>query len=715
MDTAHRLLSFDRFELDLGRYELRRAGRRIPLQRVPMEILILLVEKEGALASRDEIVARVWSTHAVDTEHSINTAMRKIRQALHDDPGRPRFVETVVGKGYRFVAPVVSMEPDAPTPPPPTPTPTPVAEAHDIPPPRRRVAGPAPLVAAAALALVAVALVTWSSALPSVRSAPMRIVPLTALPGAESGPAFSPDGTQIVFAWSPPDAGVQHLYVKSVGDARTIGAGTPRELTDGPDSDSDPAWSPDGRWIAFLRQDAASRHALALIPAAGGPVRSLRVLSGKSPFRPAWSADSSALAVLDSDENGAGIFRVSAETGHETHLTSPSASVSGDWSPAFSPDGRTLAFSRNGGSALTGILYLMDVDRAGFAVGPPRTVATDRSDFTSLEWSSDSRTLIAGTRAGLVEVPASGGPAAPLPFPDASQPSVSRRSNRLVFVQSVRDTDIYRVPGPDASDPIARVISSTRSDAAPAWSPDGRRIAFISERSGSEQIWLADSDGRHPQQLTFLARGAAGCPRWSPDARRIAFDSTEQGRANIYVIDVVSGVARRVTAGESTNVRPSWSRDGASIYFGSNRGGSWDVWKTTPEGGDPIQVTRGGGREAFEDVEGRFVYYTRERAVPGIWRVPVSGRVSELVTSEGAQGRWTLGQRGLYYATLSGGLEFLDFQTRRRVPIATPGLRLGAAFGGLLAVGPEDRSMLVTVLMRADGDLTLVENFSPPR
>jgi Tol biopolymer transport system component/DNA-binding winged helix-turn-helix (wHTH) protein len=713
VETRHRLLSFDRFELDLSRYELRRAGRRIPLQRVPMEILILLVEKEGALASRDEIVARVWSAHVqVDTEHSINTAVRKIRLALHDDPGRPRFVETVVGKGYRFVAPVASVEPGAPTPP----TPPPVAEPPRLPPPRRwRVPGPAPLVAPAALALVAVALVTPWSALPPVRSGQMRLVPFTALPGAESGPAFSPDGNQIVFAWSPPDAGVQHLYVKSVGDVQTVGAGTPRELTDGTDPDSDPAWSPDGRWIAFLRQDAASRLALAMVSAAGGPVRTLRVLSGKDLFRPAWSADSSALAVMDSGENGAGIFRVSAETGQATHLTSTAASVSGDWAPAFSRDGRMLAFARNGGSALTGILYLMDVDRAGFALGQPRTVATDRVDFTSLEWSSDSRTLIAGTRAGLVEVPASGGPAAPLPFPDASQPSVSRRSNRLVFVQSVRDTDIYRVPGPDGSDPIASVVSSTRSDAAPAWSPDGRRIAFVSERTGSEQIWLADSDGRHPQQLTFLARGAAGCPRWSPDARRIAFDSTEQGRANIYVIDVASGVARRVISGDSTNVRPSWSRDGASIYFGSNRSGSWDVWKTTPEGRDPVQVTRGGGREAFEDLEGRFVYYTRERAVPGIWRVPASGGAAEPVTPEGAQGRWTIGQRGLYYATLAGGLEFLDFPTRRRVPIATPGLRLGASFGGMLAVGPQDRSILVTVLMRADSDLTLVENFSPPR
>jgi TolB-like protein/DNA-binding winged helix-turn-helix (wHTH) protein len=100
------VVKFDEFELDCNRYQLLRAGRRIKLEKLPMELLILLLEKEGHLVTREEIVDRLWGPDVfLDTEHGINTAIRKIRNALRDDPERPRFVQTVTGKGYRFVAP----------------------------------------------------------------------------------------------------------------------------------------------------------------------------------------------------------------------------------------------------------------------------------------------------------------------------------------------------------------------------------------------------------------------------------------------------------------------------------------------------------------------------------------------------------------------------------------------------------------------------------
>ena len=96
---------FGEFELDPSRFELRRSGRVQRLERIPLELLILLAEKQGEIATRQEIIERVWGKDVfVDTEHGINTAIRKIRQALRDDAEQPRFVETVTGKGYRFVA-----------------------------------------------------------------------------------------------------------------------------------------------------------------------------------------------------------------------------------------------------------------------------------------------------------------------------------------------------------------------------------------------------------------------------------------------------------------------------------------------------------------------------------------------------------------------------------------------------------------------------------
>src|SRR5579859_436373 len=100
-------IRFREFELDLARFELRREGRILKLEKIPMELLILLVEKEGELVTREEIVEKLWGPDVfLDVERAINTAMYKIRTTFNDDPDQPRFVQTVVGKGYRFIAPL---------------------------------------------------------------------------------------------------------------------------------------------------------------------------------------------------------------------------------------------------------------------------------------------------------------------------------------------------------------------------------------------------------------------------------------------------------------------------------------------------------------------------------------------------------------------------------------------------------------------------------
>ena len=101
------LLKFADFELDCFRYELRRKGHPLKLEKIPMELLLLLAESDGRLVSREEIEERLWGKEVfVDAEHGINTAIRKIRQVLGDDPDKPRFVQTVQRKGYRFIAEV---------------------------------------------------------------------------------------------------------------------------------------------------------------------------------------------------------------------------------------------------------------------------------------------------------------------------------------------------------------------------------------------------------------------------------------------------------------------------------------------------------------------------------------------------------------------------------------------------------------------------------
>lgn len=249
--AAAPVFEFDRFELDVGGYELRRGGQKVRLQHVPMDLLILLIERRGSLVTREEIVARVWNGDAlVDSQSSINTAIRKIRQALDDDGEQPRFVETVIGKGYRFIGEVSTRLP---------------AQEEAIAPPvqpefpaatAQRWRALLPFAAIAAVVVIGAAVLFSFRRTPQSRE-PMTIVPFTAVPGPQSWPAFSPDGNRVAFGWTGGAGECSHIYVKTVG-GNMVGGG-PVKLTDSGDCDSSPSWSHDGRWIAFSAQAAGRR------------------------------------------------------------------------------------------------------------------------------------------------------------------------------------------------------------------------------------------------------------------------------------------------------------------------------------------------------------------------------------------------------------------------------------------------------------------------
>jgi Tol biopolymer transport system component len=341
-----------------------------------------------------------------------------------------------------------------------------------------------------------------------------------------------------------------------------------------------------------------------------------------------------------------------------------------------------------------------------------------------LAWTADGREIVfSSTRAGgdfsLWRVSASGGTPERLAVGGHYVPGVaiSRQGNRLAYVQWSGDFNIYRidVSGPTGSvGPPVKLTDSTRLDYAPQYSPDGKRIVFQSDRSGSQEIWVCDSDGANPVQVTSLGKWA-GTPRWSPDGRQIAFDLSAGSEGGIYVISAEGGVPRPLVTGDSFDNVPSWSRDGRWIYFASTRTGESQVWKVPAEGGEAVQVTRQGGGLAFESPDGKYVYYVKDSA-QGIWRVPVDGgqeiQVSDSFNSDNF-GDWAVVNDGIYFINpeVKDGvaIEFFDFATRKVKQVAGLGkvniLPLG------VPVSPDRRQILYAQNDQAGGDIMLVENF----
>ena len=295
---------------------------------------------------------------------------------------------------------------------------------------------------------------------------------------------------------------------------------------------------------------------------------------------------------------------------------------------------------------------------------------------------------------------------------------MSRQWNRLAFVKSAFDTNIWRTEITESkvrSNAPTKLIASTNLDQGPQYSADGRKIVFESTRSGSYEIWVCDSNGTNLAQLTSFER-TTGTPRWSPDGRHIAFDSRAESHSDIYVTGAEGGSPRRLTTETSDDVVPSWSRDGRWIYFASDRTGDRQVWKVPAEGGEAVQVTKHGGFAAFESPDGKFVYYTSFTA-PGIWRVAVEGGEEVPVLDQpklGYWGYWAVVDKGIYFANvevkLHPTIELFSFATGRVRQIAT--MEKEAVSGGPgFAISPDGRWILYAQLDQSGSDITLVENF----
>ena len=697
-----RVVRFGNFEVDLRSGELRRNGLAVKLQGQPFQVLTMLLERPGELVTREEIRQRLWPADTfVDFEHSLNAAVKRLRDALGESAENPVFIETLPRRGYRIITPIETSPP---------------IPAHRAGSGKKVKTG---VLLSAVCALCALGLLTlyYRHSRTSEYLEPV-VLPAVTDAGEKYTPNLSPDGQHLAFAWNGGSGSYFSLYVKVVGTEQSL------RLTNLPALDFNPVWSPDGRYIAFCRI-LAGQTGIYLIPALGGTERKLRAtLWDEKGFyqvrwnagRLSWSPDGESLAFSDRPlpNEMPAIFLLSVDSLAVRKLTSVPLGSRGDSNPAFSPDGKTLAFTRS--SQAFQSIYTVPVSG-----GKEQRLVSDASDHWGLAWTPNGQHIVFANASWPINagwlwmVPVRGGKAERLQFgQEGIEPSI--RGNRLAYVRQTANLNIWKreLRSPVSADLPTKFISSSRMDSGPQFSPDGARITFESTRSGPYEIWMCRNDVTGLMQLTHF-NSSTGTPRWSPDGRLIAFDSRVSGNADIYVLESAGGPPRRLTSDPANEVVPSWSQDGRWLYFASHAGNDWEVSKMPSTGGPSVQVTHQGGFAAFESPDGKFLYYAKGLTIPGLWRVPAAGGKEEEIVGSleaGYWGYWTVVENGIYYLDTNAKpkIVFLDLTTRRATPVfdlENPPAREAPG----LAVSSDRKTILYTQLDGLNSEIMLVDNF----
>lgn len=587
-------VSFGLFEADLRSGELRKSGIRVKVQSQPFRVLTALLERPGEVVTREELQQRLWGIDTtVDFDHSLGTAVNKIREALGDSADNPRFIETLAKRGYRFIAPVTRLE-SSPTDSTSastlqsssfhpvavslpeierqTPTsPSPLPPAMQIPPSLgrqswqyRKPAVAATIVAALAL-MIALSAWSWGHGTPPIQPAMVsqitfsgRVSPGDAL--FESLPASANDGSRLFFLQI--QDGRTALSQALIVDGESSLLSLPSEIA----SPSLGDISPDGSKLLVRNHLAPdAEQPLWIVPTLGGGARRL---SNALAHDGTWMPDGKRILIANGND-----LIVTREDGTDSRklATLPGRAFWLRWSP----DGSKLRFTLIDPKDHTTSLWEAAADgrrphRLLHGVNGPQMECCGN-------WTADGKYFIFqmthGGRTniwGMTEKSSFLGPGPYIPWqitngPLSYQaPTTARTGHQIFFLGLDSRYDLLRYDSTQKE--FVPFGKNLHSVGRTAFSRDGQWVAWV--RPGDGSLWCSRSNGNERLQLTASPMQVFVL-HWSPDDRQIAFMGREPGMPwKIYLVSATGGTPQMLLQEDRNEADPDWSPDGRRIVFG---------------------------------------------------------------------------------------------------------------------------------------------------
>lgn len=609
-------------------------------------VLLELARAQGLTLSRAELIERVWRDSS-PTDDVLTQAVKELRRAFDDDAVTPRYIETVPKVGYRLLAPAHWESAAA-------------ASANDAQvtlPGRAAPSRTSHWRSAAAggalvllLLLLAVFLVLHplqhgERAAAAPRFAIEREAALTTDPGPEMSPAISADGTRVAYTVFDPLTHHLRLALRGIGDSAVL------HPTGGSGQEGSPMWSSDGTELGFLRYED-HRCGVFVVPVLGGAERSRGACTPEALNFFDWSPDGGRFvtaSVPAGDQSNAQLVLrdVTGENAMPLHYTRVPGQP--DLTPRYSPDGRWIAFRR-------GVLPYSDLYVVPAQGGEVRAVTQLGARIRGFAWTPDSRALLfssdhTGTR-DLFLVELEGGRIEALGLGPAEFPSAARSAWRVAYEIPRRRSSVVRAELDDSAAPT-EVAPSTGSDSYPSLSPDGTQVAFISDRSGRQELWLA-SDGSEARSLTTATDGVLLYPEWRADNRRLLLTRRREGHGELIQVDIPSRQVRVLSpAGMDVRFGSAGPDDNTAYAIVQEGQHSVLVLFCNDPGKPPQRLVEDVTRAQFDPASGHVLL---SRARPGALVVADPNDLHEIERIEGvpdsARDAWRVAAGALWYIAI---------------------------------------------------------------
>jgi Tol biopolymer transport system component/DNA-binding winged helix-turn-helix (wHTH) protein len=649
---------FEDFDLDARNYRLRRSGQDVKLERIPLELLLLLADRAGEVVTREDIVERLWGKGVqLDTENAINTAIRKIRLALGDDPAHPRFVQTVTGKGYRFIAIITDSAPFTVTPE--------VREGRvtrsEPRGNRRRVVV---VVSGSAACLLALGIIftRWNANLPQASN----YVQITNDGRAKTGPLLT-DGLRLYFTEGSQNHRALMQVAASGGESTAltrpletphlmdiapnrsdllIGLGGPsssalwtvslpasgvRRLGDVQAEDA--TWFPDGSQVAYVRGKD-----LYLARNDGAESRKLATFPG-IPSWPRWSPDGSRLrvSVTDSINGFSSLWEVRADEKKPHPILADWNRAPSECCGSWTPSGNYFVFQATH-DGRTEIWAIRERRGLPFSSSQPvRLTAGQMNSLAPMVSQNEKKLYVIGEklRGELVRYDARSGEFVPCLAGISAEFVDFSKDRKWVTYVSFPDRILWRsrIDGTDRLQLTAPPVQATM----PRWSPDGKRVAYFDAAPGKPwKVYLISAEGGEPEPLLNEPRNQMD-PNWSLDGNSLVFsyfpifDGVPPEKLGIYMIDLKTRNVKKLP-GSDGMWAPRWSSDGSHLVARPADSQSLMLFDFATQTWSEL------ARDVYVvpvnwSADDRSVFYVRRGAQPAILRVAVADRKVEEIVS----------------------------------------------------------------------------------